>query len=304
MQERSQPLNPNLNSTFGMLLKQWRTLRSFSQLELSLASQVSQRHISFLESGRANPSQEMVLELAAVLEVPLRQQNLMLTAAGFAPIHTETDLSAPEMTAIRKALDFMLHKQEPYPAFAIDRYWNLLLTNDAADRLLAAFIDLETLQSQFCRDGKINLMRVIFHPEGLRSFVVNWEDCAGHLLRRVHREAMSTSLSAIGESVREELIIADGKSDRSVELFYELMSYPGVSDIWRTSNRVAANTLLLTVHLKKNLLELQFFSTIATLGTSYDITLQELRIECLFPADEATEQNWQQQIISCPVDYQ
>lgn len=296
MQQRSQPLNPNLNQSFGTLLKQWRTLRSFSQLELSLASQVSQRHISFLESGRANPSQDMVLELAAVLEVPLRQQNLMLTAAGFAPIHTETNLSAPEMTAIRKALDFMLHKQEPYPAFAIDRYWNLLLTNGAADRLLAAFIDVETLQTLFYQDGKVNLMRVMFHPQGLRPFVVNWEDFAGHLLQRVHREAMSASFSAIGESAQNELIMANGQSDRSVELFSELMSYPGVSDIWRTSNRVAANTLLLTVHLKRNHLELQFFSTIATLGTSYDITLQELRIECLFPADEATEQSWQQQI--------
>ncbi|MEG4805332.1 helix-turn-helix transcriptional regulator [Microcoleus sp. ARI1-B5] len=274
MQQRSQPLNPNLAHSFGTLLKQWRTGRGFSQLELSLASQVSQRHISFLESGRANPSQDMVLKLAAVLEVPLRQQNLMLTAAGFAPIHTETDLSAPEMTAIRKALDFMLLKQEPYPAFAIDRYWNLLLTNHAADRLLAAFIDLETLQSQFCPDGKVNLMRVMFHPQGLRPFVVNWEDFAGHLLRRVHQEAMSTSFSAIGEAAQNESVTANGHSEQSVALFNELMSYPGVSDIWQASNRVAQNTLLLTVHLKRDRLELQFFSTIATLGTSYDITLQ------------------------------
>lgn len=284
--------------SFGMLLKQWRNQRGFSQLDLALTSQVSQRHISFLESGRAKPSQDMVLQLAAFLEIPLRQQNLMLSAAGFAPIHSETDLSAPEIASVRKALDFMLHKQEPYPAFAIDRYWNLLLTNDAADRLLAAFIDRETLQTQFYQDGKVNLMRVMFHPQGLRPFVVNWEDFAGHLLQRVHREAMSTSFSAIGESAQKELIMANGQSDRSVELFSELMSYPGVSDIWRTSNRVAANTLLLTVHLKRNLLELQFFSTIATLGTSYDITLQELRIECLFPADEATEQNWHKLIDS------
>ncbi|MEG4285890.1 hypothetical protein QUB68_22420 [Microcoleus sp. A006_D1] len=196
------------------------------------------------------------------------------------------------MTAIRKALDFMLHKQEPYPAFAIDRYWNLVLTNDAADRLLAAFIDLETLQSQFCQDGKVNLMRVMFHPQGLRPFVVNWEDFAGPLLRRVHREAMSTPYGSMNEAAQHGLVNANGQSDRSVELFYELMSYPGVSDIWQTSNRVAQSTLLLTVHLKRHPLELQFFSTIATLGTSYDITLQELRIECLFPADEATEQSW------------
>ena len=157
MQQPAQALNPHLISSFGILLKQWRSKRGLSQLELSLTSQVSQRHISFLESGRANPSREMVLQLAIVLEVPLRQQNLLLTTAGFAPIHTETDLAAPEMIPIRKALDFMLQKQEPYPAFAIDRYWNLLLTNHAANRLLAAFIDLETLPTKFYQDGKLNL---------------------------------------------------------------------------------------------------------------------------------------------------
>ncbi|HAA33129.1 MAG TPA: XRE family transcriptional regulator [Cyanobacteria bacterium UBA8553] len=277
MQHRSQASASTLTHSFGTLLKQWRTQRGFSQLELSVASQVSQRHISFLESGRANPSRDMVLELAAVLDVPLRQQNLMLTAAGFAPIHTETDLSAPEMTSIRKALDFMLRQQEPYPAIVVDRYWNLLLTNDAATQLLAAFIELETLQAHFSTNGKINLMLAMFDPLGLRPFIANWEDFAGHLLQRVHRE-----------------VISEGQSEQSTALLNKLMSYPGVSDLWHTSNRVAQQALLLTVHFKRHHLELQFFSTIATLGTSYDITLQELRIECLFPADEATEQNWKQ----------
>jgi transcriptional regulator with XRE-family HTH domain len=261
--------------SFGTILKQWRNQRGFSQLDLAITSQVSQRHISFLESGRAKPSREMVLQLATVLEIPLRQQNLMLTAAGFAPIHTETDLSAPEMTSIRKALDFMLRQQEPYPAIVVDRYWNLLLTNNAATRLLTAFIDPDQLQTRFYLDGKINLMRVMFHPQGLRPYIANWEDFANDLLQRLHREAL-----------------AEGESEQSTALFNELMSYPGVSEIWHTSNRAAQNTLLLTIHLKRNAFELQFFSTIATLGTPYDITLQELRIECLFPADETTEQNW------------
>ena len=276
MQQRTIASDQQLAS-FGILLKQWRSQRGFSQLDLAVTSQVSQRHISFLESGRAKPSREMVLQLATVLDVPLRQQNLMLTAAGFAPVHTETDLSAPEMSSIRKALDFMLRQQEPYPAIVVDRYWNLLLTNDAATRLLAAFIELETLQTHFSVDGKINLMRAMFAPQGLRPFIANWEDFAEHLLQRVHREAM-----------------AEGQSEQSTALLNELMSYPGVSDIWHTSNRAAQQTLLLTVHFKRDHLKLQFFSTIATLGTAYDITLQELRIECLFPADEATEQNWKQ----------
>lgn len=293
MQQRSKPLHSTLTPSFGALLKQWRAQRGFSQLELSLTSQVSQRHISFLESGRANPSRDMVLELATALEVPLRQQNLMLTAAGFAPVHTETDLSGPEMTSIRKALDFMMRKQEPYPAFVIDRNWNLLLTNNAATRLLAAFIDLETLQARFSQDGKINLMQAMFHPQGIRPFVANWEDVAGHLLRRVHREAMSIPYGSTSIAARKGVESSHEQSEPSTTLFDELMSYPGVPDLWSTTSRVAQNALLLAVHLKRDPLEFQFFSTIATLGTSYDITLQELRIECLFPANEATEQNWQ-----------
>ena len=301
MQQPDRSVNPHLVSSFGILLKQWRSKRGFSQLELSLISQVSQRHISFLESGRANPSREMVLQLAAVLEVPLRQQNLMLTTAGFAPIHTETDLAAPEMTSIRKALDFMLLKQEPYPAFAIDRYWNLLLTNDAANRLLAAFLDLETLSTEFYQDGKLNILRVTFHPQGLRPFVVNWDNVAGQLLRRVQREAQD-SIGKV-DARNERLCNRTGSGtvnepkDISVKLFDELMGYPGVAELWQIANRTVQNTLLLAVHLKREQLELQFFSTIATLGTATDITLQELRIECMFPADEATEQNWQQLII-------
>ncbi len=274
----TRPLNP-LNSrethSFGTLLKQWRDQRGVSQLDLSLKSEVSQRHISFLESGRAKPSREMILELATALEIPLRQQNLMLTSAGFAPIHTETDLSASEMTSVRKALDFMLCQQEPYPAIVVDRYWNLLLTNKGATRLLTTFIEPDKLPKLFCIDGKINLMRAVFHSQGLRPFIVNWEEFVAHLLDRLHREAKLS-----------------GESEQSNLLFDELMSYPDVSSLWNSSNQTAQNTLLFTINLKKNDLNWQFFTTIATLGTPYDITLQEIRIECLFPADETTERSW------------
>jgi transcriptional regulator with XRE-family HTH domain len=265
------------SDSFGTLLKRWRDLRSFSQLDLATISQVSQRHISFLESGRAKPSQEMVLQLATVLEIPLRQQNLLLSAAGFAPIHTETDLSAPEMTSVRKAIDLILHQHEPYPAFAVDRYWNLLLANQGATRLLDAFIAPDKLHCLFYLDGKINLMRVFFHPLGLRPSIVNWESCANHLLQRLHRETL-----------------IERESDLSTMLLTELMSYPDVDRIWRTDLRTTQHALLLAIQFQREDLELQFFSTIATLGTPYDITLQELRIECLFPADETTERNWQQ----------
>jgi transcriptional regulator with XRE-family HTH domain len=277
MQQQIIALEDRVDS-FGTLLKQWRDRRNFSQLDLALSSEVSQRHISFLESGRAKPSQEMVLQLATVLEIPLRQQNLLLSAAGFAPIHTETDLSAPEMTPVRKAIDLMLSQHEPYPAFAVDRYWNLLLTNQGATRLLDTFIAPEKLHSRFYADGKINLMRVMFHPQGLRPFIVNWESIASHSLQRLHRETL-----------------VERESDFSTALLNELMSYPDVERIWQTERRgTAQHTLLLSVHLQRDELELKFFSTIATLGTPYDITLQELRLECLFPADETTERNWQQ----------
>jgi transcriptional regulator with XRE-family HTH domain len=264
-------------NSFGTLLKQWRSRRSFSQLDLALTSQVSQRHVSFLESGRAKPSQEMVLQLATVLEIPLRQQNLLLSAAGFAPMHSETDLSASEMTSVRKAIDLMLHQHEPYPAFVVDRYWNLLLTNNGATRLLNAFIDPDKLKTLFDTDGKINIMRVVFHPQGLRPFIVNWENFVSHLLQRLHRET-----------------IVEGESERSTRLLTELMSYPDVAEVWQNSSRNAQNILLFTIHLHRDDLDLKFFSTIATLGTPHDITLQELRIECMFPADETTEQHWQQ----------
>jgi transcriptional regulator with XRE-family HTH domain len=270
-----QRVNDHQSTTFGTLLKQWRNRCNLSQLDLAVTSQVSQRHISFLESGRAKPSQKMVLQLATVLEIPLRHQNLMLSMAGFAPIHTETDLSAPEMRSISKALNFILRQQEPYPAIVIDRYWNLLLANNGATRLLNVFIDPDKLQTLFCIDGKINLMRVTFDPQGLRPFIANWEELVGYLLQRVHREANSSI-----------------ESEQSTLLFDELISYPDVADIWSCSNHSPQNDLILTTHFKKHDLDLRFFATISTLGTPYDITLQEMRIECLFPADEVTEHNW------------
>lgn len=263
------------STTFGTLLKQWRDQRRLSQFDLALVSQVSQRHISFLESGRAKPSQEMVLQLATVLDIPLRHQNLMLSAAGFAPIHTETDLSAPEMATVCKALDFILRQQEPYPAIVLDRYWNLLRTNTGATRLLNTFIEPDRLQTHFSIDGKINLMRVMFDPQGLRPFVVNWETCAELLLKRVHREAKASI-----------------ESEQSTLLFDELMGYPGVADHWNASSHTTQEDLILSIHLKRDDLNVRFFSTIATLGTPNDITLQEIRIECLFPADDVTEHIW------------
>ena len=264
----------NEQTTFGNLLKYWRKQRKFSQLDLALASDVSQRHISFLESGRANPSQEMILQLATVLDIPLREQNVMLTTAGFAPIYSESDLSSPEFEPIRKALDFILLSQTHSPVLIMDRYWNLIQTNPISEQLINWLIDSEKLQKYFYIDKKINLMRMMLHPQGLKPFVSNWEEIVSHLIKRVYREA-----------------IADNNNEQTAQLYQELMTYPDVPQLWKLSHTQTWQIPLLTVKFFKDGLNLNFFSAIATLGTPQDIMLQELRIETLFPVDEITQKN-------------
>lgn len=262
---------------FGDLIKQWRKQRGFSQLSLSLASNVSQRHISFLESGRSQPSREMILQLAEILDIPLRDQNKMLTVAGFAPVFTESDLSAPELAPINQALKFILRQQEPYPAVVMDRYWNQLDSNQAAQHLLYWLVNPEQLRPCMAPSGQLNLMKAMLHPQGLRPVVANWEAIAPHLVRRVHRESL-----------------AKGQNETSQALLQELLSYPDVAGLWPSKVSESWQAPLLIVNFVKDQLRLQFFSTIATLGTPYDITLQELRVECLFPGDEATAMRMRQ----------
>jgi transcriptional regulator with XRE-family HTH domain len=247
-----------------------------SQLDLALASEGSQRHISFLESGRSQPSRDMVLRLATVLDVPLRGQNVMLVAAGFAPFYQARGLNDPELHQVHKALDCMLRQQEPYPAIVVDRHWNLHIGNDAAGRLLNWLMDPHMTQhSSFSeQDGPFNLLRLLFHPQGVRPYVRNWQAVAGHLIERLHRES-----------------IIDGQSDTTLALLHELLAYPDVPRAWHLPNWEALQAPVLTVELAKAELTLSFFTTLTTFGTPYDITLQELRLECFFPADESTEDN-------------
>lgn len=270
----SRPFLPHRDLSFGKLLKYWRNQHGFSQLNLAVASNVSQRHISFLESGRANPSRDMVLQLAAVLNVSLRDQNVMLTAAGFDPIYSESDLLSPELEPIRQAIGFILKQQEPYPALVMDRYWNLIQNNTSSQRLINWLINIEELQHKFYIDGKINVMRLMLHPQGLKPFIANWEEIAGHLMQRVYREAITA-----------------GESNQYMTLFQEIQTYPDVIQIWQKPYPYPWQIPLLTLQFIKDELSLSFFSTITTLGTPHDILLQELRIESLFPADKMTEVN-------------
>src|SRR5882672_7085221 len=158
-------------SAFGRLLRQWRARRRMSQLDLAVEAEISSRHVSFIETGRAQPSREMVLLLTDVLDVPLRDRNDLLTVAGYAPIYRETGLEVPAMAQVRRALDFILRQQEPYPALVLDRHWNVLKVNEGSARVQAIFLDPKVVAGL----GPPNAMRLMFHPGGFRPFIVNWE---------------------------------------------------------------------------------------------------------------------------------
>src|SRR4051812_1307382 len=164
---------------FASRLRWWRRHRGLSQLELAGRAEISQRHLSFMELGRALPSREMVMRLAATLDVPLRQQNALLLAAGFAPVWHETDLAAPEVADVRSALDYIMTQQEPYPAVAVDRHWTLLKSNTGAIRLV------EFLVGPLTSDARINLADALVAPDVLRPFLVNWTDVVRYFIRSV-----------------------------------------------------------------------------------------------------------------------
>ena len=255
-----------ITAPFGDMMKRWRTSRRLSQLDLALTAQVSARHVSFIETGRARPSRQMVIKLAEALDVPLRDRNALLQAAGFAPVYRETALDSPAMAHIRSVLQFILERHEPYGAVVLDRHWNILMSNKAMERF-APFI-----KDPASGGDPSNVMRLTFHPDGFRPYIVNWPEVAQSLIQRLQREAA-----------------ASWADSGSTDLLNEMLSYPGVSAAW-TSSDVEQPSLLLPVHLRKGDIEVKFFTSIATLGTAQDITLHELRIETFFPADPATEQ--------------
>jgi transcriptional regulator with XRE-family HTH domain len=186
-------------NAFGRLLRVWRAAKGMSQLDLALAAEVSTRHVSFVETGRSTPSREMVLLLADVLDVPLRQRNDLLQAAGYAVVYTETKLDAPEMAKVRKVLDYILHGSEPNPTLVLDGYQNVVTSNSGMERFLGALFG----KIPAWHRAQPNYMRLVFHPEGLRRFIVNWEEVARALLNRMHREA-----GAAGPDLRMRALLA------------------------------------------------------------------------------------------------
>jgi transcriptional regulator with XRE-family HTH domain len=260
-------LNTSSSSSLGALLRQWRERRRMSQLALALEAEISSRHLSFMETGRSRPSREMVLLLAEVLDVPPRSRNDLLAAAGYAPIYRESQLDAPEMAQFRRALDFILQQQEPYPAIVLDRYWNILLANEGTGRFMGVFMAAAEIEAL----GPPNAMRLIFHSQALRPYIVNWEATAAALIQWLHRDLLRSADPGIK-------ILLD-----------ELLAYPGVPRNWRTLDLDAPTAPFLAIDMQKGETHLRFFTTLTTLGTPYDITLHELRIESFFPADESTD---------------
>ena len=254
----SNQMTQQAGHALGELLRYWRQQRGKSQLDLSLDAGVSQRHISFVESGRSVPSRELLLSLAKTLDVPLREQNDLLLASGYAPVFVESKWDAPEMMVVAKAVDRMLAQHEPHPALLMDRYWNVLKTNEAAPRFFGLFVDLSA------RKSPRNILHLMFDPEGMRPFVEDWEDLASGLLQRVQREA-------IGH-------VTDKKT---VELLEALKRYPGVKDLSMTRK---SDTPVLPMTFVKNGKRFSYFSMVSTIGLPQDITAQEFRVECLFPS--------------------
>ncbi|GII63310.1 transcriptional regulator [Sphaerisporangium krabiense] len=247
----------------GELLRQWREHRRLSQLDLSIQADISTRHLSFLETGRSKPSRDMVLHLAEELDLPLRERNRLLLAAGFAPEFSETTLDAPRMTAVRTALRQILAGHEPYPAVVVDGRWNLVEGNVSLG-LLTSLVDPELLAAP------ANVLRASMHPKGLAPHIVNLGEWRSHLLGRLRRQ------------------IAFSADPELEALYAEIRAYPCDQPEPEEAELAGAGELVVPLRLRHDAGELAFFSTIATFGTPLDITLAELAIESFFPADRRT----------------
>jgi transcriptional regulator with XRE-family HTH domain len=258
MQTNSQPARG-----VGPQIRDWRQRRRRSQLDLALEADISPRHLSFLETGRSRPSRDMVLRLAEKLDVPLREQNELLVAAGFAPVFPERPLGDPTLQTARRAIDLVLKGHEPYPAIAVDRHWTLVAANAAVAPFLA-------VTERSLQEPPVNVLRLSLHPGGLAPRIVNIVEWRSHLFERLRRQIDLTADPIL------------------IELLAELRSYPVPTVPRPAQPSVDYAGVVVPFRLRIGDAELAFFSTITVFGTPIDITLSELAIEAFFPADEAT----------------
>jgi transcriptional regulator with XRE-family HTH domain len=252
--------------SIGDHVREWRQHRRLSQLDFALDVEISQKHLSFIESGRSVPSRDMVLRLAAQLDVPLRERNLMLLAAGYAPVFRERSLDDPALASARSAIDLVLKGHEPFPALAIDRKWTLVAANAALPPLLAIVADRSLLEPP------VNVLRLSLHPGGLAPHIVNLPEWRAHLLDRL-RHQIEVTADADLIALLEELTTMPGGKGEAVGFRPSQKDYAGV---------------LVPMQLRTPAGILSFFSTTTIFGTPIDITLSELAIEAFFPADPDT----------------
>lgn len=256
--------------SFASMLKEWRRLSGLSQLELAMRCGSSQKHISFLESGRSNPSRVMIFAISEALEIPMRHRNDLMLAAGFAPSYKERPLDDPELTSVREAIRHILDAHMPYPAIVFDWRHDIIEANPAAAQLMMFLFGVSKHEDM--PDFSGNLLRGMLHPDGYRSSIVNWEQTASTLLRRLRSE-----------------LLAAGNPEEGVAFLEELSSYPGAPQAWRQCADVDWQKPLLMVNFKKGGTAFKLFSTLTSLGAPFDVRLQEIRIESFFPADDAAK---------------
>jgi transcriptional regulator with XRE-family HTH domain len=260
------PRNRKSDTPIGRLLREWRQSRRLSQLDLALEADVSSRHLSYVETGKAQASRDMVVRLAEALEMPLRERNALLMAAGYAPHYPETTLATPGLEQMRRAIELILAKQEPYPAFVVNRYWDVLMINQAAVR-----INQFTTSGREPRHG--NILHQVFDPEDFRPFLANWDEVAEAFLSHLHHAIATTPTDP-----------------RPQQLLDEILCYPDVPKRWRFRDVERPPSPILTLRFKTPEGEICFFETFTTFATPRDVTLAEMRIECAFPADARTEE--------------
>ena len=254
-------------SYFTHHLRHWRKQRKLSQLELALAADVSQRHVSWLETGKSHPSRNMVLRLSDAMDVPLRERNQLLNAAGYANVYSEKKLDEPTMEPVISILQNMLDHHEPYPAYVLDRYWDIKMQNKAATKLLSLAGEPNEIWNAIGDDTQSNIALLTVHPKGLRRFISNWKEVAGPFTRRLKKEAI--------ESEDPTLLT---RFKRLEEHIGDLPEQESTQDLLP----------VLPLNIRIGNLELNLCSVISTFGTAQDITAHELRIETFYPADQVT----------------
>lgn len=264
------------SSEVGPILRRWRAARGQSQLDLAMTSGMSQRHVSFIENGRSRPSRAKLHDIADALDIPLRERNTLLLAAGYAPTYPEGAWDEPGMGSINAAIDRMLRQQEPYPALLLDRYWNVVRTNSVAPSLFGRFIDLNVYPQPR------NLLHLLFDPAGLRPHVADWERLAASMIGRLHRESVGRLLD-----------------DRSQQLMRDLLAYPDVDTGWQCAGP-ASSLPMVPITLVHQGERISYFSMISTVGTPQTVLAQELRLESMFPADDASEERHLQLVSTRP----